>query len=66
MQSITEELKPKKSKAVRASAAIMDEIKTFPIEYRRARQVAIGSELEAAAAEQYIACLLYTSDAADE
>jgi hypothetical protein len=65
MQSITEEIKPKKSKAVRASTAIMDEIKTVPIEYRRARQVSIGTELEAAETETYIANSLIYSQAAE-
>jgi hypothetical protein len=67
MNSILDEIKPKKSKAVRTSTAIMDEIKTFPIEYRRARQVAIGAELEAAAAEQYCAnSLIYSHGSIDE
>jgi hypothetical protein len=67
MDSILEEMKPKKSKAVRTSTAVMDEIKTVPIEYRRARQVAIGTEIEAAAAEQYCAnSLIYSSHGTDE
>ena len=67
MQSITEELKPKKTKAVRTSAAIMDEIKSHPLEYRRARQVAIGTELEAAEAERYCAnSLIYSHGSTDE
>lgn len=67
MNSILDEIKPKKTKAVRTSAAIMDEIKTFPIEYRRARQVSIGTELEAAEAERYCAnSLIYSHVPTDE
>jgi hypothetical protein len=68
MESITQELKVKtpKAKPVRTVAAIMDEIKTVSIDYRRARQVAIGTEIEAAEAEQFCAnSLIFSQSATD-
>jgi hypothetical protein len=57
----------KQTKAVRNSAEILDEIKTFPLEYRRARQVAFGAEIEAAAAETYCAnSLIHSHGSTDE
>ena len=45
----------------------MDEIKTVPIDYRRARQVALGTEREALAAEQNCASsLIFSHPATDE
>jgi hypothetical protein len=68
MESITQELKVKtpKAKPVRTVAAIMDEIKTVSIDYRRARQVALGAEIEANAAEQFCAnSLIFSQSATD-
>jgi hypothetical protein len=53
MQSITDEIKPKKTKAVRSSAEIYAEIQSQPIEYRIARSTAIGTELEASELERW-------------
>ena len=66
MNSILDEIKPKKTKAVRNSTAIMDEIKTVPLACRRARQVALGAEIEANAAEQFCAnSLIFSQSATD-
>jgi hypothetical protein len=67
MQSILEDTtRPKKTKSARSSAEILDEIKTVSIDYRRARQVAIGAEIEAAEAERYCAnSLIFSQSATD-
>jgi hypothetical protein len=68
MQSILEDTtRPKKTKSARSSAEILDEIKTAPIDYRRARQVALGTEREALDAERYCAnSLIFSHPATDE
>jgi hypothetical protein len=53
MNSILDEIKPKKTKPVRTVAAIMDDIQAVSIDYRKARQVAIGTEREALDAEKF-------------